>query len=227
MPTLYSGPLSMFGAKAEIALREKGAAFELVMVPFDADDRYRPRHPEVLRANPVKQQVPVFVDGSLSLFDSTQIFEYIEDAWPEPPLWPHGAAARARARLAEHMSDEIFFPNVIRLFGLQDAMEGAAARAAVAACADFYASCEQALATNDHLAGAYSFADIAFYMAQLFAERKGAPLTEATPRLQAWRERVGRRPAVAAVVGPMARFLAAQRRPVPAYLHFHLDAAAR
>jgi glutathione S-transferase len=31
---LYSGPLSMFGAKVEIALREKGLAFDLVMVPF-------------------------------------------------------------------------------------------------------------------------------------------------------------------------------------------------
>jgi glutathione S-transferase len=31
---LYSGPLSMFRAKAEIALGEKGIAFELEMVPF-------------------------------------------------------------------------------------------------------------------------------------------------------------------------------------------------
>ena len=29
---LYSGPLSMFGAKVEIALREKGLKFELEMV---------------------------------------------------------------------------------------------------------------------------------------------------------------------------------------------------
>ena len=32
---LYSGPLSMFGAKAEIAAHEKGLDFELVMVPFE------------------------------------------------------------------------------------------------------------------------------------------------------------------------------------------------
>ena len=30
---LFSGPLSMFGAKAEIALREKGVEFELEMYP--------------------------------------------------------------------------------------------------------------------------------------------------------------------------------------------------
>ena len=33
-PRLYSGPLSMFGAKAQIAMLEKGLDFELVMVPF-------------------------------------------------------------------------------------------------------------------------------------------------------------------------------------------------
>ena len=30
--TLYSGPLSMFGAKAQIAALEKGLDFDLVMV---------------------------------------------------------------------------------------------------------------------------------------------------------------------------------------------------
>eukprot|EP01036_Dinobryon_divergens_P053368 gene53368-71338_t len=59
---IYSGPLSMFGAKVEIAAREKGIAFELVMVPFIEGDAYEPKHPEVLRVNPVKQQVPVLVD---------------------------------------------------------------------------------------------------------------------------------------------------------------------
>ena len=44
---LYSGPLSMFGTKAEIAAREKGLDFELVMVPFDMQRLYQPKHPEV------------------------------------------------------------------------------------------------------------------------------------------------------------------------------------
>src|SRR4029079_1437345 len=76
--TLYTGPLSMFGAKAQIAALEKGLDFELVMVPFDFDALYTPKHPEVLRINP-KRQVPVLVHGDLEIFDSTQIFEYLED----------------------------------------------------------------------------------------------------------------------------------------------------
>ncbi|MEJ8853889.1 glutathione S-transferase family protein [Variovorax robiniae] len=214
---LFSGPLSMFGAKAQIAALEKGLAFDLVMVPFDTDDRYLPKHPEVLRINP-KQQVPVLIDGDVEIFDSTQIFEYFEDLKPQPALWPAGAAARANARLLEHLSDEVFFPQVVKLFGLQDAMQSPPAVAACAACAHHYALMEQRLARDDHLAGEYGYADIAFYMAHVFADRKGAGMTADTPRLVAWRGRVGRRPAVRAVVGPMMKFLHAHRRGVPEFL---------
>ena len=223
MRKLYSGPLSMFGAKVQIALLEKGLDFELTMVPFDRDDRYEPKHPEVLRINPVRQQVPVLQDGDLDLFDSTQIFEYLEDLAPDPALWPASVPARARARLLEHQSDEVFFPQVIRLFGLQDDMQSAPALEACAACARYHAGMEALLREGDYLAGAYSFADIAFYMAQVFGERKGAPMTDATPRLLAWRERVGQRPAVREVVGPMMRFLDSNGRAVPAFLQSHLQ----
>jgi glutathione S-transferase len=188
------------------------------MVPFIAGDAYEPKHPDVLRINPVKQQVPVLIDADVELFDSTQIFEYLEDRYPAFALWPEGIAERARARQLEQKSDEVFFPNVIKLFGLQDAMQSAPAVAACAGCARFYEEMEGLLATRDYLAGPYTFADIAFYMAYVFADRKGAGMTSATPRLLAWRERVGGRPAVRSVVDPMMQFLASQGRGVPAFL---------
>ena len=215
---IYSGPLSMFGAKVEIAAREKGIAFELTMVPFTKDDAYEPKHPEVLRVNAVKQQVPVLVDDAVALFDSTQIFEYLEDRYPTPALWPEGIADRARARQLEQKADEVFFPNVIKLFGLQNDMQSAPAVAACAACARYYAEMEGLLAGREYLAGPYSFADIAFYMACIFADRKGAGMTDATPRLIAWRNCVRDRPAVHAVVDPMMKFLASEGREVPAFL---------
>jgi glutathione S-transferase len=208
----------MFGAKVQIAALEKGIDFELVMVPFTKDDAYEPKHPEVLRINPVKQQVPVLVDGDVELFDSTQIFEYLEDRYPTLRLWPEGIAERVRARQLEQKSDEVFFPHVIKLFGLQHDMQSAAAVAACAGCARFYEEMEGVLATRDYLAGPYSFADIALYMAHVFADRKGAGMTGATPRLVAWRDRVGERPAVRAVVDPMMQFLASEGRGVPAFL---------
>jgi glutathione S-transferase len=215
--TLYSGPLSMFGAKAQIAALEKGLEFELVMVPFDFHALYTPKHPEVLRINP-KAQVPVLVHGDLEIFDSTQIFEYLEDLRPEPPLWPREPRERARARLLEHQSDEVYFPHVIRLMGLQDRLGEDGALAAIAAAQRYCARMEAQLQGREFLAGAFTFADIAFYMAALFGERQGAPLTQETPRLLEWRDRMTARTAVRAVVGPMAGWLANAGRPVPAFL---------
>ena len=208
---LYSGPLSMFGAKAEIAAREKGLEFELIMVPFEMATLYQPKQPEVLRINP-KRQVPVLIDGDLELFDSTQIFEYLETLRPDPALWPADLKARARARLLEHKSDEVYFPHIVRL------MSDPKAPGAHEASARFYDEMERTLGDREWLAGSYSYVDIAFYMAQLFGERMGAPMAETHPGLQAWRERMGARPPVRQVAGAMGRYLLSIGRKLPAFL---------
>jgi glutathione S-transferase len=207
----------MFGAKAEIAAHEKGLEFELVMVPFEMKTLYQPKHPEVLRINP-KRQVPVLVDGDLEIFDSTQIFEYLETIRPEPALWPADPKERARARLLEHKSDEVYFPPVIRLMGLQTTPDDPAAVEARAAALAYYDGLEKDMAGKEWLAGSYSYADIAFYMAQIFGDRMGAPMTDAHPRLQQWRDRMSARPPVARVAGAMGRYLLSQGRKLPAFL---------
>jgi glutathione S-transferase len=208
---LYSGPLSMFGAKAEIALHEKGIAFELVMVPFEMMTLYQPKHPEVARINP-KRQVPVLVDdgpgGDLEIFDSTQIFEYLETIKPEPALWPAEPKACARARLLEMKSDEVYFPPIIRLMGLQAAPADPAAVEARASAMRYYDELERTMDGRQWLAGDYSYADIAFYMAQLFAARHGVKMNSARqPHLSAWRVRMIERPAVGKVTDAMADYL--------------------
>ncbi|WBY03150.1 glutathione S-transferase family protein [Ramlibacter tataouinensis] len=216
--TLYSGPLSMFGAKVQIAALEKGIEFDLVMVPFDFHALYAPKHPQVLRINP-KGQVPVLVHGDLELFDSTQIFEYFEDMQPSPPLWPRDARDRARARLLELQSDEVYFPHVVRLMGLQDHLQEPPAQAAIVAARAFHESLEAQLADGRAwLSGEFTYADIAFYMAALFGERQGATLTEATPRLRTWRDRMSDREPVRQVAGAMAAWLLAAGRPLPPFM---------
>ena len=214
---LFSGPLSMFGAKAQIAALEKGLDFELVMVPFEMKRLYEPKHPEVVRVNP-KRQVPVLIHGNLEIFDSTQIFEYLEDLKPTPALWPAEPVARAQARLLEHKSDEVYFPHVIRLMGLQSTPDDPAAIAARGGASHYYLEMETLLVNREFLAGTYSFADIAFYMAQLFGARMGAPMSSATPKLLQWRDRMTSRAAVRQVVGPMVAFLVSQGRPLPDFL---------
>jgi glutathione S-transferase len=95
----------------------------------------------VLRINP-KRQVPVLVHGDLEIFDSTQIFEYLEDLCPNPPLWPAEPAARARARLLELKSDEVYFPHIIRLMGLQKSMDDPGAISAKSGAAQYYVEME-------------------------------------------------------------------------------------
>ena len=197
--TLYSGPLSMFGAKCQIAALEKGFALHLVMVPFTENHRYEPKHPEVLRVNP-KRQVPVLLHGDVEIFDSTQIFEYFEDLQPTPPLWPPPRAARAKARLLDLKSDEVFFPHIIRLMSLQEHLDEVPAREAIAAAHGYYGELDRLLVDRAYLNVDYSYADIAFFMAQLFAARLGAPMTDQTPRLLTWRLRIARRAAVRPVV---------------------------
>jgi glutathione S-transferase len=216
--TLYSGPLSMFGAKAQIAALEKGLDFDLVMVAYDSHLGYTPKHPEVLRVNP-KGQVPVLIHDGLEIFDSTQIFEYLEDLQPNPALWPHGIADRARARRLEHQSDEVYFPHIIRLMGLQKNLDDALAMSSIAAATAYYDQMEKLLATRTWLAGSYSFADVSFYMASLFGERQGAPMTAATPMLLQWRNRMTQRPAVRPVVSAMANWLRCASRPVPIFMN--------
>jgi glutathione S-transferase len=215
--TIYSGPLSMFGAKVQIAAQEKGLDFDLVMVPYDPVLGYTPRHSEVLRINP-KGQVPVLTHGGLEIFDSTQIFEYLEDLQPNPPLWPRDSKARALARRLEHQSDEIYFPHIIRLMNLHEHLDDPVAVASIAAATAYYREMEEALGAHAWLARDYSYADIAFYMAAVFGERRGAPITAASPRLLQWRERMTQRPAVRAVAGTMAGWLKAAGRPVPQFM---------
>lgn len=200
---LYSGPLSLFARKAEIALNEKGIAFERVMVPFSQAHGYSPKHPAVLAANP-KGQVPVLVDGDLTLFDSTVIFEYLEDAYPSPPLYPAEAKARARCRLLELTADEILVPLVVRLgyrteppsrdSERQAALE-AEGRRAEAALFDRFVMMADGLEGRDYFCGGFTVADIAMFMAVLFSQRLGGPRLTAHPALASWYERVGSRPA--------------------------------
>jgi glutathione S-transferase len=212
---LYSGPVSMFGAKAEIAVLEKGIDCPREFVPFSLATLYQPRHDVVARVNP-KQQVPVLVDGDLELYDSTQIFEYLEDTCPEPPLWPRDAKARARARLAELESDEVFFPNVITLMPHQRVAAGdEGVAAALATIERFYAKTDATLAGREYLAGTFSYADIAFFMAQFFASFLGAPPSGDLSNVAAWRSRVAGRPSVKTVAGTMAQYLRDQGVPLP------------
>lgn len=221
---LYSAPLSLFSRKVEIALSEKSIAFEREMVPFTQAHGYEPRHPVVLAVNP-KRQVPVLIDGDLALFDSTMIFEYLEDLRPSPPLYPRDVRMRARCRLLELIGDEVLAPLAVQLgYRTEPPNEDAqvhmrreaAGRQAEAAIAELYNDLTRRLGSDDFFCGDFSYADIALFMAVLWVQRLRGPGLDAWPGLARWRARVGARKSVAVAAAEIA---AADRELSPAISH--------
>ena len=209
---LYSGPLSLFTAKVRIALAEKGLPYERVEVGWSLARRYEPHHPDVVALNP-KAQVPVLVDGTLAVYDSTQIFEYLEDAYPEPRLYPRDVALRARCRRLEAAADEILFPHVWTLIDRGFYPAGGAGRdeAALAAAREaigrFCDEREKDLTERAWLCGEFGVADIATFVFLNAAATLGARLRPDQVQLGRWFERTAARPAVAQEVAETRAFL--------------------
>src|SRR5713226_6893027 len=88
---LYEHPLSPYAQKVKIALAEKGIAFE-AQTP-DAFGSGKVRTESFKQDNP-RHEVPMLIDGDTRIFDSTVIFEYIEDKWTTPPFLPKEPAER-------------------------------------------------------------------------------------------------------------------------------------
>ena len=209
---LYSGPLSLFSHKVEIALREKGLAFERIMVPFNQTVGYSPKHPDVLAHNP-KGQVPVIIDKDLALYDSTVIFEYLEEAYPAPALYPVSPAERARCRLYDVFADEVMLvplralmhrtgprpPEPEKWTESEDK-----AKEAILAIDEHFATLNEALGDREYLCGAFSVADISVFMAALFSERLGGPSLKPHVSLLAWYRRLKARDAFARIAAEVA-----------------------
>ena len=210
---LYSAPLSLFARKVEIALHEKALPFERVMVPFNQTTGYAPKHPDVVAANP-KAQVPVLIDHGLVLYDSTVIIEYLEDAYPQPPLYPaHNlatAAARAQCRLLDVFADEVMLLPLKTLMHRTSprpadparwfANEGAAALATPVIESHFRYLNEQ-MQNRQFLCGDFTMADISVFMAVFYVQRLGGPRVETGgAALVNWIQTLRRRASFAAVV---------------------------
>ena len=210
---LYSGPLSLFTAKVRVALAEKALAYERIEVGWSLTDRYIPHHPDVVRLNP-KRQVPVLVDGDLSLYDSTIIMEYLEDRYPDPPLLPRGPAARARCRQLEAEADELIFEPIWSLIeesfypAPPEGRDPARANEARAELAGHYTRLDALLEPGPYLCGNFAVADIGTFIMLNAAATLGAPVPVECARLAAWVDLVGARPAVADEVAAMQGFVA-------------------
>lgn len=91
---LYTYYRSSASYRLRIALNLKGLDYEPVFVHLREGAH---RAPDYLKINP-QGLVPALEDGGEVLIQSPAILEYLEDAYPDPPLMPKAAAARAHVR---------------------------------------------------------------------------------------------------------------------------------
>ncbi len=194
MITLYSGPVSWFSRKVEIALHEKGLPFQQILVPFSQTKGYYDRPVEVVRINP-KRQVPVMIDGAVGLCDSTVIIEYLEDAYPTPSLLPRSPADRARCRSLDVFADEVMLEPVRSFMHRTEPHDRASPRwlelergalAALPRIAEHFDRLDDELKRTEHLCGEFSVADIACFMATFWANRLGGPGFGKRQNLRRW-----------------------------------------
>ncbi len=60
--------------------------------------------PDFDRLSPLRR-IPVLIDGDTTICDTSVICAYLDEAYPQRPLLPEGAKARARARWLEEYAD--------------------------------------------------------------------------------------------------------------------------
>ena len=103
MLTLYDADRCPYCARVRIVLAEKGLEYQTVIV--DLDER-----PAWIYAKNPLGKVPVLEEDDFVVPESAVIMEYLEERYPEPPLWPADPAGRAAGRLLVERFDQLSRP---------------------------------------------------------------------------------------------------------------------
>ena len=110
MITLYNVPVSSYGCKIRILLGHKSIAHETIAPP----DGYGS---EAYCAIVPAGTVPAIDHDGFILSDSEAIAEYLNELYPDPPMWPDTIADRARAREISRFHDTRIEPILRGFFG--------------------------------------------------------------------------------------------------------------
>ena len=190
MLTLYNADRCPYAARARIVLAEKQVEHEVVTI--DLDDR-----PAWLYEKNELGRVPVIEEDGFVLSESAVISEYLNERYPEPPLWPADPAERALGRLLIHRFDHLLGNDYYVVYrGIEDGRVKLDQR---------LADLDGRLEATPHLAGReYSLADVAYLPWILRARQRYEVDLEPFPHILAWIDRLSERPAIAAELAVVA-----------------------
>ena len=109
MLTVYAIPVSLYCAKLRIVLRQKNLRWQELPPPGGyGSDEYAAMVPG--------GNLPALLDGDIALADSEAIAEYLNEAYPQPPMLPDKITARAKVRERGRFHDTRLEPVLRVLF---------------------------------------------------------------------------------------------------------------
>lgn len=183
MLTLYDADRCPYCARVRIVLAEKGLECETVVV--DLDDR-----PAWIYEKNALGRVPVLEEDAFVLPESAVINEYLEERYPDPPLWPADPGERAAGRLLVERFDQLSRP----YYALRRGSEGASDD-----LGQELAKLTWVLESSPYLTGRdFGLADVAYLPWILRAETMLGVDLGPYPALADWVARALERPSVAA-----------------------------
>jgi glutathione S-transferase len=194
--TLYYGSGSAYAWRIWLALEHKSVPYELKLLSFSDGDL---KTPEYTVLNP-RQRVPTLVHDGLAYRESAAIMEYVEERWPEPPLFARDLRLRAEQRRIVREADNYVADAVEHLFAAvfapPEKADAVKLAQAVTALKDEIARWEPELKA-DYLTGdGVSVADYTLYPHLAIIERfrlrrpDAIPADLFPPRMAAWMERM-------------------------------------
>jgi glutathione S-transferase len=187
--TLYDADRCPYCARVRIALAEKGIEYETVEV--DLDDRPA----WIYEKNPLGR-VPVLEEDTFVLAESAVIDEYLDDRYPDPPLWPADPADRALGRMLVFRFDELSKP----YYAVRRGEDGARELLDSA-----LATLDAVLQEQQFLSGReFGLADIAYVPWILRARDRMEVDLERFPALAEWVGRLEQRSSIAAELDVVA-----------------------
>ena len=151
---------SPYAMSVFVALREKGIEFELSPLDLDAFENQS----EDYASLSLTQRVPTLVHGDFALSESSAITEYLEDVFPQTPVYPQDLMQRAKARQVQAWLRSDLLPirqersTLVVFYGLKSAPLSPAAESA----ARKLIGAAQALLADgrENLFGLWSIADV-------------------------------------------------------------------
>jgi stringent starvation protein A len=187
--TLYDADRCPYCARVRIVLAEKGVEYETVEV--DLEDRPA----WIYEKNPLGR-VPVLDEDTFLLAESAVIDEYLDERYPEPPLWPADPAERGLGRLLVFRFDRLSKP----YYAVRRGEDGARERLDAA-----LATLDAVLTEQRFLSGReFGLADVAYVPWILRARDRMDVDLERFPALLEWVGRLEQRPSIAAELDVVA-----------------------